>query len=488
MTQPNIILILCDQMRGDCLGADGNPVIQTPNLNYLAACGTRFRHAYSAVPSCLPARATIMTGQNQWHTGILGMGRGQGPIPNDFPHTLAGELTKAGYRSHLIGKGHFSPQRASMGFETHELDESGRTLPLGFKDEYRTWFDSQTPDGVTPDDHGIDWNAWQSRPWHTAEYLHPTAWTMSRALYFLEHHQQNQPFFLNISFARPHSPFVPPQAYFDMYINQDIPPAAVGDWAEMHDHPEDAVNPNAWRGRLTPYQIHRGRAGYYGEISFIDSQIGRLMNWLSRFRADMLANTWIIFASDHGDMLGDHHLWRKTYAYEGSSRIPFIVRPPKNRPEFTRRVAHEVVELQDIMPTLLSTADLPVPQTVDGHNLLPLLSAPVTNWRSYIHGEHSTCYSPEQEMQYVTNGRRKFIWLPRLNTEQFFNLEQDPAECHNLIDNPDCQPEVNQWRSYLIQELKARDCGWDKEDQLHCPSDAPLISPYKEMRYQPEMA
>ena len=135
MTQPNIILILCDQMRGDCLGVDGNAVIQTPNLDYLAAQGTRFKHAYSAVQSCLPARATIMTGQSQWHTGILGMGRGQGTIPNDFPHTLAGELTNGGYRTHLIGKGHFSPQRASMGFETHELDESGRTLKNGFKDE-----------------------------------------------------------------------------------------------------------------------------------------------------------------------------------------------------------------------------------------------------------------------------------------------------------------------------------------------------------------
>ena len=83
MNQPNIILILCDQMRGDCLGSDGNPVVQTPNLDYLAACGTRFSHAYSAVPSCLPARASLLSGQNQWHTGILGMGRGQGPFPAD---------------------------------------------------------------------------------------------------------------------------------------------------------------------------------------------------------------------------------------------------------------------------------------------------------------------------------------------------------------------------------------------------------------------
>ena len=119
MNKPNIILIMTDQMRGDCLGADGNSYIETPNLDFLAAQGTRFRHAYTACPSCLPSRATIMTGMKQWHTGILGMGAGQGPIPNDFPHTMPGELALAGYQTHLVGKGHFTPQRTKMGFETH---------------------------------------------------------------------------------------------------------------------------------------------------------------------------------------------------------------------------------------------------------------------------------------------------------------------------------------------------------------------------------
>src|SRR3954465_7887178 len=123
--RPNIILLIADQWRGDAIGVDGNAVVQTPNLDHLAARGTHFRHAYTACPSCLPARAILWTGLNQWHAGLLGMGRGQGPIPNDYPHTIPGELTKAGYHTHLVGKGHFSPQRALMGFESMELDESG---------------------------------------------------------------------------------------------------------------------------------------------------------------------------------------------------------------------------------------------------------------------------------------------------------------------------------------------------------------------------
>ena len=485
MNRQNVILIICDQMRGDCLGADdgNNTVVQTPNMDYLAACGTRFAHAYTASPSCLPARASLWSGQSQWHTGLLGMGWGQGPIPNDFPHTLAGEFTKAGYRTHLVGKGHFTPQQTLMGFETTEIDESGRTLIHGFKDDYREWFDKNAPGGISPDDHGVDWNSWLARPWHTEEYLHPTSWTMSQAINFLKNRDQTRPFFLNISFARPHSPYVPPKTYFDMSINYETPPPAMGEWAEMHDKPLEAINPNAWRGKMTSKQIHRARSGYYGEISFIDTQIGRLMNWMGRFQRETLQNTWFVFTSDHGDMQGDHNLWRKTYAYEGSSRIPLIITPPSSIKGFNHKIANEVVELRDIMPTLLDAAGLAIPKTVDGLSLLPVMEKPQTNWRSYIHGEHCTCYSREQEMQYVTDGLRKFIWLPRIDKEQFFNLENDPNELNDLIHDPKSQDEIEIWRSYLIQELDQRNCGWVKDNKLSCPQDKPLVSPYKEKRW-----
>ncbi len=473
----NFILIITDQMRGDCLSADGHPVLETPNLDHLAARGSRFRCAYSAVPSCLPARATLWSGQNQWHTGVLGMGRGQGPIPNDFSHTLAGEFTAAGYRTHLVGKGHFQPQRSLMGFETTELDESGRMD----ESDHRRWFAAHAPAGVTPDDHGVDWNSWHARPWHTEEYLHPTAWTMMRSLDFLQRRDPNRPFFLTISFARPHSPYVPPSHYFERYAQGETPRPHLGDWSAMHDDPATAVDANAWRGHMSPAQIHRARAGYYGEISFIDTQIGRLMNWLRREK--LADDTWLLFTSDHGDMLGDHNLWRKTYAYEGSSRVPFIVSPPQrhSQPENfpTQSVVSNVVELRDIMPTLLDAAGLPIPANVDGRSVLPLMQGETEGWRDYIHGEHCTCYHAEQEMHYVTDGKRKFIWLPRLDREQFFDLERDPGECDDLIDVDARQAEVERWRGYLVQELSERDCGWVRAGKPHCPTDEPLISPFQ---------
>ena len=477
MERPNIILIICDQMRGDAWGGDGNRHIHTPNLDHLAACGARFTHAYSAVPSCVPARATLWSGQNQWHTGILGMGAGQGGIPYDFPHTLAGCLTGGGYRTHLVGKGHFSPQRAPMGFETRVLDESGR-MPTS---EFRRWFAANAPAGVTPDDHGVDWNSWHARPWHTEERLHPTYWTMSQSLDFLLHRDDDRPFFLNISFARPHSPYDPPQYYFDMYHPGKVPPPVVGDWAAMHDIVAAAPNPNAWRGRLTEEQIARARAGYYGAISFIDTQIGRLANWLRRNPATG-RNTWIMLVSDHGDMQGDHNLWRKTYAYEGSSRIPFIIVPPPRLGAPARAVVDECVELRDVMPTLLAAAGLETPASVDGVSLLPLLDRPAAQWRPYIHGEHCTCYGPEQEMQFVTDGRRKFVWLPRLGMEQFFDLEADPGEGRDLAGDPARAGEVAMWRGHLVGELARRNCGWVRDGKLQCPPDT-LVSPFKERRY-----
>jgi len=484
MSKPNIIFIITDQMRGDCVGADGNNCIETPNLDWLGAQGTLFRHAYSAVPSCLPARAIMHTGQNQWHTGVLGMGRGQGPVPNDFPQTLAGELTAAGYRSHMVGKGHFHPQRAMMGFQSHELDESGRQESPNFKDEYRTWFDKEKRRDITPDDHGIPWNSWMARPWHTEEYLHPTNWTMTRAIEFLKDRGNADPFFLNISFARPHSPYVPPAAYFDMYSNGNTPAPYIGDWAACHDVPEDALHIEAWRGKLSDRRIRRGRAGYYGEISFIDAQIGRLRQWLSRYDRDAYANTWWVFTSDHGDMTGDHHLWRKTYAYEGSARVPFIVCPPLCGDQAARTEADEVVELRDIMPTILDIAGVECPDTVDGRSVMGLTKTPDKGWREYIHGEHCSCYAPEQEMQYVTDGCRKLVWLPRAGEEQFFDLETDPGECFNLIDLPERAGEIEIWRGRLASELEARNCGWTKDGRPFYPTaDEPLVSPWKDKRY-----
>ena len=143
MNKYNVILLMTDQHRWDCLGCYGNPVIKTPNLNRLAKEGTLFSNGYTAVPSCIPARACLLTGMNQWKTGILGMGRGQKKMGTGFDHTLPGELTAAGYQTQGVGKMHFFPQRSLNGFENIVLDESGRHEDPGFISDYQQCFEAK---------------------------------------------------------------------------------------------------------------------------------------------------------------------------------------------------------------------------------------------------------------------------------------------------------------------------------------------------------
>jgi len=481
---PNVLLLMTDQHRFDCLGCAGNPVLETPNLDWIASRGALFTRAYTACPSCVPARASLITGMSQWHTGILGMGRGQGPMGVGFDHTLPGELARAGWHTQGIGKMHFFPQRALNGFHHTLLDESGRRQDPDFVSDYQRWFEANCGGDFGFVDHGIDWNSWMARPWHAPEFLHPTNWTVQESLRFLERRDPTQPFFLMTSFARPHSPYDAPRWYFDLYERKGPPPPVVGSWASCHDVPGDAARPDAWRGVRSPEEIRRARAGYYGQIHHIDHQIGRLL--MAMRRLGVLDNTLIIFTSDHGDMLGDHNLWRKTYAYEGSAHVPFIVSLPASWRAPRGLTVDAPVMLRDIMPTVLDVVGLDIPETVDGLSLRPWLEGrrPAA-WREYVHGEHCTCYSEEQEMQYVTDGRYKYIWFPRTGAEQLFDLVEDPGETRNLADDPDAAPLVRRWRARLIAELEPRGLGLTDGDRLVCQKGKPpIVSPHYRQRLE----
>ncbi|HLQ71882.1 MAG TPA: arylsulfatase, partial [Bacillota bacterium] len=448
MGKPNVLLIMTDQQRWDTLGCYGNKVIETPNLDWLASLGTVFNNAYTPSPSCVPARASLITGMDPWNTGVLGMGGGQKPMGTGFSHTLPGELALAGYHTQGVGKMHFHPQRALNGFHNTVLDESGRVENPEFKSDYRQWFDKNKTGDYDFVDHGIGWNSWMARPYHAPEFLHPTNWTVNESIKFLKERDPSKPFFLKTSFARPHSPYDSPDYYFDLYENKKtVPDPAVGNWAK---NVENAVNPDAWRGVLSVEKTKRARAGYYGSISHIDHQIGRLFTHLKR--KNLFNETMIIFTSDHGDMLGDHHLWRKTYAYEGSAHIPLIIKPPNS---WEKPISHveQPTLLQDIMPTILGGADLDIPETVDGKSLVPSMYGRSIHMRDYVHGEHSMCYSEEQEMQYLTDGKKKYIWFPRTDKEQLFDLSKDRYEYVNLAPDEEHHDELIKWRQRMIKVL-----------------------------------
>jgi len=469
--KPNILLITTDQQRGDCLGCDGHPVVETPYLDQLAEEGARFPHAYTSVPSCTPARAGILTGMDQWNHGRLTM---TGADPLEYPATLPGELAKAGYHTQGVGKMHFAPQRRLYGFHNLVLDESGRRTG-NFVSDYHEWFDENKEGAYGYRDHSVDWNSWMARPSHLPEHLHPTHWTASEGIKFLTHRDPTKPFFMWLSFARPHSPYDAPQPYFDMYNgNENVPEAAVGDWCARWDR--KVADVNAPFSHRTDAETHRARAGYYGNITFIDHQVGRVLYELKRQDADAWANTLVIFTSDHGDMMGDHHHWRKTYAYEGSARVPFLIQFPETWELDRGQVLDQPVELRDIMPTILEAAGADIPESVDGDSLQKLAKGS-TEWREFVQGEHTTCYDHNYGMQYVTDGHEKYIWYHHTGEEMYFDLDDDPSECRERSKDPEKVDRVALWRNRLADLNEERGDPRGQGGELIVQDDALKFSP-----------
>ena len=174
-----------------------------------------------------------------------------------------------------------------------------------------------------------------------------------------------------LSFTRPHAPYDPPPVYFDMYKdNPDIPMPPHGDWAEEYDEPITSIT--AWKGRATDAQVHRTRAAYYGSHFVHRSSGGPLLctNLGGLPAGEAMRNTFFVFTSDHGDMLGDHCLWRKGYSYDGSSRIPFFIKYPDTWSEARGGVCDEIIEMRDLMPTVLDAAAVEIPDCVDGKSVI----------------------------------------------------------------------------------------------------------------------
>ncbi|MDA0338149.1 MAG: sulfatase-like hydrolase/transferase, partial [bacterium] len=214
-SRPNLLLILTDHWRGDSLGRLGHPVADTPHLDSLSAGGTTFSSAYTPCPSCIAARRSLMTGMTPYSQGMVGYQDGK---PWDYDHTLAGTLRDAGYQTINVGKTHFHPARAHLGFE--QLQTSA---------DYCEWLEQQNGlSGVEKFAHGVPANSWIGRPNHLPEHQMEETWFVTRALDFLRHRDPTRPFFLCLSFNGPHPPWCPPQVYYDQFISRQLPAAEIG--------------------------------------------------------------------------------------------------------------------------------------------------------------------------------------------------------------------------------------------------------------------
>jgi arylsulfatase A-like enzyme len=455
---------MVDQWRGDCLSLDNHPVVHTPYLDQLALGGARFSQAYSATPTCIPARAALFTGQSAASHGRVGYLDG---IPWNYPVTLAGEFTRHGYQTQAIGKMHVYPERSQLGFQNVLLHDGfinhERTGHPNYEemDDYIAWLRERYGSDADYFAHGVHCNSNVARPWDKPETLHPTNWVAGQSVKFLWRRDPRKPFFLFMSFHRPHPPYDPPEWAFEQYLQVNMPPVPVGDWHALYatyGHPKD---PNTPYGEIDPYLLCRARAGYYGHMTHIDYQINRFLWALREHR--LLDNTYICFVSDHGELLGDHHLFRKGLPYDGSARVPLIFKGPPGSGILPDRVHEPVVELRDLMPTLLDCAGLPIPETVEGRSFLPMMRGEAQDWRKILHGEHLVF---GQSIQWLTDGHEKYVWFSGTGHEQLFNLDNDPQELHDLASQAGYQDRQATWRERLVAELHDREEGFVQDGKL----------------------
>ncbi|MCY3764708.1 MAG: arylsulfatase [Gemmatimonadetes bacterium] len=456
--RPDVVLIMTDQQRGDCVGLDPNAPegLQTPNMDWLGGTGAFFGRGYSECPSCIPARRSLMTGTAPASNGVVGF-QGTEWHPR---HTLAGELSRAGYQTEMIGKLHLSPMRKRYGFDHMQLADATR----GRENDYVDWLRERH--GRTEVDpgmaHGISANGWVGRPHHLPEEQMHTFWCVDRAMAFLKKRDPSTPFFLNLSFIDPHPPLTPPGVYYDRYINRALPEPVVGDWAVRFDAPPKGLDPDASEICLSAYDMQCARAAYYGMVNFIDDQIGRLI----QVARGTLDECLIIFTSDHGEMLGDHHLFRKTWPFEASARVPFLIRPPRSWKAPESVTCRTPVGLQDIMPTILDACGLEVPETCTGRSLVPVVRGESDGVRDVLHGEHSGYYAYENGNHYVTDGRHKYVWFTQTGREHLFDLDEDPHELRDLSMAEGADELLSPLRKRLIRFLKGRPEGFTDGERL----------------------
>ena len=489
----NVLFITADQWRGECLSALGHPCLKTPHLDSLAADGVLFDRHFSQATPCSPGRASLYAGLYMHNHRSVSNG-----VPLDRRFTnIALEARKAGYDPALFGYTDISADPRGLPPEDPRLHHAeGGLLPgmvpvIWAPDESLPWraflkergyqFDTDSALGPMEPVAGLAAAEHRGLTYpptrFTAEDSHPAFLTDGLLKYLGM--RTNDTWFAHISYLAPHPPFIAPEPYHDMYSPADVPApiraATVEDEAAQHPYlahhlyhqrgTDIRVGFNATQNiHLSVHDIAQARATYYGMMSQVDAQIGRLIAFLKEH--ELYDRTLIVFTSDHGEQLGDHWQFAKYGYFDQSFYIPLILRDPRPiaDPGRGQRV-HDFTENVDVMPSILDCLERPVPAQCDGESLLPfLIGQPPANWRQEAHWELDFRYfgepgepilglRPDQCALNVLRGERykyiHFTALPPL----LFDLRDDPGEFINRAADPayhevlvDCVQKLLSWR------------------------------------------
>lgn len=448
--KPNILYIFTDQLRGDSIGSEPNSQVITPNLDRLAAEGISFQRCMGNAPLCVPARTALMTGQLIRENGIWSNRSGADPTGPSHVRNIR----DAGYHTAVIGKTHLWRESAAgkpgqhvsemehnlkeWGFEyAHELNDPIETAWMGchytdyledngwleaHRRYIRAWVAEMQSGNITP---------WGQEPAPVPEGEDIDSYIGRTACNWLREYQSSKPFYLQVQFTGPHDPFDGPQPYRQRYDPVELDP---GLW-KPHEPPTDAIA-HLWQRspsvhKATRYQRQRWRAWYYANITLIDDWIGRILKQLEQ--RNQLENTWIVFNSDHGEMLGDHGLSSKAVFYEQAVRVPCIVRPPQALPKGL--VSDALVEHIDLPVTMIEMANAQALNGSLGQSLLPYLGY-ASGDRRLDMGKEAVMAELFGQSTAITDEFKLTVRIEDHRVSQLFDLKEDPNELVNQRDNP----------------------------------------------------
>ena len=465
--RPNILFLMADQLRADALGCYGNPIVQTPNLDALAEQGVRFERMFGAYPVCAPNRASIVTGRYPSVHRLRANGR---RLPQS-ELTLMQVLRDQGYATYGTGKMHFGPQWhfPADGGPIIDPDPATAISPQPGDDEY-PWYGFERvaltedhrmgPYGEYLAEHG--YNVWDEL--HSASYPqsaterspfpeehHQTTWITERAIDMVDQHPGDRPFFLWVSYVHPHHPFNPPAPYDAMYRPQDMPlpvwdEGEVAGWPEAYRRKFHALGEGHEAVGLdgfTDDDWRRIKAYYYGMISQIDVNVGRLMDTLRR--QGQLENTITVFTTDHGENLGDHRLLFKGTTYDCVTRVPFVVSWPGCAS--AGEVRDPLCSSIDILPTVLDLAGVPYPEPspMQGTSLVPALGNAGPGVREALLIENGGV------RRSVRTETALLTWHGQGERGELYDLTSDPNCFDNLWDRPEARGLQSELTDTLIR-------------------------------------
>lgn len=457
--RPNVLILMSDQHKPHAIGADGDPVARTPNIDALARSGMRFDSAYCSNPVCTPSRASMLTGLYTHNHGAF---NNQTPWPFEID-TIAHHFHRAGYMTGLIGKMHFVDAQ-THGFDYRldfndwwqylgpktklYADELGRTnsgsgLPQIddlWRDSGDPWLEAREKDNRAGSVH-------VGQVSKIPENDHFESFVARESARFLKNHGSRQPFLLISSFLKPHDPFMPSERFARMFRPDDMKLPSTWGKVDLKTVPREiqaSIMKNAATPELNDVEQAKQRiALYYANLAQMDDCLGRVLSALRDLKLEN--DTIVVYTSDHGEMLGEHGLWQKFVFYEASVGIPMIFRVPGVTAPGSRSRTH--VSNVDLLPTLAQLCRVSVPAKLDGNSFVSQMRYPQDPEDRTVFSEFNLRTPNAKYM--MRQGDYKFCYYTN-DISELYDLKVDPNEMRNLALLPESQKKMEEMRRQLF--------------------------------------